>query len=133
MKVDGACHCGQITYEADVEPDGVRLCHCTDCQQLSGSAFRANISTPADKFVLLTGEPKIYVKVADSGARRAHGFCPNCGSPIYATSADEPASYSLRIGNIKQRAMLRLTAQIWCDSALLWAMDLTGVPGEARQ
>jgi hypothetical protein len=32
LKVEGSCHCGQITYEAEVDPDRVGLCNCTDCQ-----------------------------------------------------------------------------------------------------
>ena len=40
MKVDGTCHCGRVTYAADLDPAGVLVCHCTDCQTLSGSAFR---------------------------------------------------------------------------------------------
>jgi hypothetical protein len=41
MKIDGHCHCGEITFEAEVDPDALNICHCTDCQTLSGSAFRA--------------------------------------------------------------------------------------------
>jgi hypothetical protein len=40
MHIDGACHCGKITYEAEVDPEAVGICHCTDCQTLSGTAFR---------------------------------------------------------------------------------------------
>ena len=43
MKVSGRCYCGQISFEAEIEPDKVRVCHCTDCQTLSGSAFRTNV------------------------------------------------------------------------------------------
>ena len=32
MNVTGGCHCGQITYEAEVDPTTVRVCHCSDCQ-----------------------------------------------------------------------------------------------------
>src|SRR5689334_18981220 len=39
MKIDGRCHCGEITFEAEVDPDALHICHCTDCQTLSGSAF----------------------------------------------------------------------------------------------
>ena len=28
MKIDGRCHCGFITYEANVDPDKVYACHC---------------------------------------------------------------------------------------------------------
>ena len=43
MKVRGRCHCGEITYEAEVKPGTVNVCHCRDCQMLSGTAFRAGI------------------------------------------------------------------------------------------
>ena len=45
MKVDGACHCGRITFEAEIDPERVRICHCSDCQVLSGSAFRITAPT----------------------------------------------------------------------------------------
>jgi hypothetical protein len=107
MKIDGACHCGAIAYAAEIDPAGVRLCHCTDCQTLSGSAFRVTVSAVDGSFALLSGQPKIYIKMAESGARRAHAFCGDCGTPIYATSAGEgPKKYGLRVGTIRQRAEL---------------------------
>ena len=52
MKIDGHCHCGQITFEAEVDPMTLTICHCTDCQTLTGSAFRINILAPVEHFVL---------------------------------------------------------------------------------
>lgn len=43
MKADGHCLCGYLTYEAEVDADQVEICHCTDCQTLSGSAFRVTV------------------------------------------------------------------------------------------
>jgi hypothetical protein len=40
MKIDGRCCCGNITFAAEVDPATAVICHCTDCQTLSGSAFR---------------------------------------------------------------------------------------------
>jgi hypothetical protein len=90
MKVDGQCHCGAITYEAVVEPDTIGICHCLDCQRLSGAPFRANILAPAAGFRILTGTPRAYVKSGDSGAQRIHAFCEDCGSPIYSCGVNEP-------------------------------------------
>ncbi len=59
MKIEGACHCGYITYEAMIDPNIVGICHCTDCQTLSGSAFRTLAFTREGTFKLLTGELKI--------------------------------------------------------------------------
>ncbi len=71
MKSDGRCHCGEITFEAEVDPNAFHICHCTDCQTLSGSAFRANIPAPAEHFVLLIGTPETYVKTAEIRQRAA--------------------------------------------------------------
>ena len=80
MHIDGRCHCGQISFTAEIDPSRVMVCHCTDCQTLSGSAFRVAVAAPIDTFVL-HGNPKTYVKVAESGNRRAQVFCPNCATP----------------------------------------------------
>jgi hypothetical protein len=133
MRIEGQCHCGGIAYEATVDPDTIGICHCTDCQTLSGSPYRATIPAPAESFVLRAGQPKIYIKTADSGTRRAHAFCPDCGTPIYASAVSDPPTYSLRIGAIKQRAALRPRRQIWCRSALPWSADLHGIDGLDRQ
>lgn len=128
MKIDGHCHCGNISFEAEVDPSAVAICHCTDCQRLTGSAFRANIAAPASHFVM-RGEPKSYIKTAESGGKRRHAFCGECGTPIYACNIDNPPTYSLRIGTITQRAALRPARQIWRRSSLPWVDNLSAVPG----
>lgn len=133
MKVEGRCHCGQISFEAEIDPGAVRICHCTDCQTLTGSAFRVNVQTPAASFLLRCGTPKVYIKTAESGNKRAHAFCPNCGTPIYATDPHEPKSYGLRVGTLKQRVELRPSRQIWHRSALPWVTDIGGMPWVERQ
>jgi hypothetical protein len=42
MHIDGQCHCGHITFEAEVDPEKTSLCHCTDCQTLSGALPRVS-------------------------------------------------------------------------------------------
>jgi hypothetical protein len=132
MKVEGRCHCGKITFAAEVDPETAGICHCTDCQMLSGSPFRMTVRARAADFALKSGTPKIYVKTAESGTKRAHAFCPDCGTPIYAAAVGEPPNYSLRIGTLDRRAQLPPKRQIWCRSALPWSGDLTAVPQFAR-
>jgi hypothetical protein len=127
MKIDGRCHCGYITYEAEIDPEKVGVCHCTDCQTLTGSAFTTSVPAAKGAFSLLTGQPKIYVKTAESGAKRAQAFCPECGSRIYAAAEFDPQSFNLRVGTISQRKELRPKTQSWCRSALGWVMDLSSV------
>ena len=132
MRVEGQCHCGAIVYEATVNPEKASICHCSDCQTLSGAPFRASVPARAEDFHICKGSPRVYVKVADSGARRAQGFCGDCGTPIYATSADDPKIYNLRLGPVKQRAEIPPRRQIWRESGLPWAQDIHGVPGVSK-
>jgi hypothetical protein len=129
MRVEGQCHCGAITYEAEVEPDTIGICHCRDCQRLTGSAFRANILAPADSFRILKGRPRQYVKTADSGAKRIHAFCEVCSSPVYACAIEAPRTYSLRLGALNQpEALGRPAQQIWTKRRLPWIPAIASVP-----
>ena len=133
MKVEGRCHCGRITYEAVVDPAKVSICHCTDCQMLTGSAYRASVPAPSATFVLRNGQPKVYIKTADSGTRRAHAFCPDCGTPVYSSAISDPPTYSLRVGCLDRRAELRPMKQIWCRSAVPWSTNLAGIESISGQ
>lgn len=124
MKIDGSCHCGQISYEAKIDCEAVYICHCTDCQQLTGSAFRWAVPVAAEDFRLLAGEPRVYVKTAESGATSRQLFCPACGSPIYSISNGDGSKYiNLRLGTARQRAELSPKTQYWCRSALKWLVN----------
>jgi hypothetical protein len=128
MKVDGACHCGFITFEAEVDPEKTTVCHCTDCQTLSGAPYRASIPTTPDKFRLLSGEPAVYVKTAESGNKRVQAFCPRCGSPIYATAFGDPtAILNVRVGVISQRDQLVPKRQVWGHSRQSWVDDVDSI------
>lgn len=128
MKVDGRCHCGNITFEAEADPARTGICNCTDCQMLTGSAFRVTIQTEPGSFRLISGTPSVYVKTADSGTKRQHAFCPACGTPIYATGlGDDPKPYSLRFGTIAQREHFSPSVQIWTRSKAAWVDHIAGI------
>ena len=84
MKVDGRCHCGFITIEAEVDPAKVTTVTAPIASQ---APARRRISVPTlGSAFKMTGQPTLYGKIAESGNRRAQAFCPNCGSPIYSTT-----------------------------------------------
>lgn len=123
MKVDGRCFCGFVTFAAEIDPEQVIVCHCTNCQTLSSSAFRMTVPAQPDTFKLLSGELKTYVKVADSGNRRALAFCPNCGTSIYSAPTGETLRdtyFGLRVGTLAQRNQLPPKAQYWVRSKQHW-------------
>jgi len=133
MHVHGACHCGAIRIEAEVNPDNAMICHCSDCQALSATAFRVNVPSKAEDFKVLQGTVKEYVKIGDSGARRAQGFCADCGSQLYATGAETPRDvYMLRVGVLAERDQLAPKRQAWRSSALTWLGDWPDIPSSPK-
>ena len=132
MRIDGACLCGYLRYEADIDPDRVAICHCTDCQSAGGS-YRAGALIDVADFRLLSGEPRVFLKTAESGGKRALSFCPQCGTSLHGANAENPKSYSLRLGTVNQRAQLVPKIQIWCRSALPWTFNLDAIPRNETQ
>lgn len=80
MQINGQCHCGQITYEAEIDAEAVSICHCRDCQTLTGSPFRVTAICSASDVKLTGGTPKVYGKRGDNGRMRLQHFCADCGS-----------------------------------------------------
>jgi hypothetical protein len=135
MKIDGTCSCGAIRIEGEADPDSAGICHCTDCQSGTGTAFRVSIPVSGATFKM-SGQPTIFIKTtADSGNPRAQAFCPTCGSPIYSTTPGEgqQAMYIVRVGILKQRDQLVPKRQIWWRSARDWVTGLDGIRKVEKQ
>lgn len=134
MKIDGSCHCGAIAYRAEVDPEKTSICHCKDCQSLSGTAFRVVVPVPEERVEIFKGTPKAYIKTADSGNRRVQAFCADCGTHIYATSVgDGPKIYNIRAGTSRQAEQLVPRRQIWKQSALSWLPEFAGMDKVEKQ
>jgi hypothetical protein len=127
MKVDGSCHCGNITYDAEINPDRVVICHCTDCQTFSSAPYRVSVVGVRLVDFRLHGAPKTYSKTGGSGRKVLVAFCGDCGSALYSTKTETAETLNLRIGAIKQRHALIPKAQGFCRSAMLWAMNIDGI------
>ncbi|MCA8926515.1 MAG: GFA family protein [Alphaproteobacteria bacterium] len=135
MHIDGQCFCGHVAYEAEADPARTVVCHCTDCQTHSASAFGVVVPVRVADFRLTAGTLKTWVKTAESGNRRALTFCPECGTRIHG-GPEQPAAgdvFSLRVGTIRQRAAFVPQRQVWCRSRQPWTLDLAAIPGTERQ
>ena len=135
MKIDGSCHCGAIKIEGEADPEKTTICHCTDCQAGTGSAFRVSVPVPGANFKMI-GEPATYLKTtAESGKPRLQAFCSRCGSPIYSTTpGDGPQpSYMVRVGILRQRSQFTPKRQNWFRSALPWVTGLAALAKNEKQ
>lgn len=129
MHIDGQCHCGRVSYEAEIDPKNVSVCHCMDCQQLTGSPYRVTVICDREQMRLTGAAPKLYAKTGDNGGVRFQHFCGECGSPLFTSGEGGPDDWGIRWGSIRQRAELKPVRQIWCRSAVLWINTLNELPG----
>lgn len=133
MEVDGTCHCGELAWEATIDPDAVMVCHCTDCQIMGGGAFQWGVLVPVADFRLIRGEPRGYLKQGSSGAMRRVAFCGTCSAPLYGAAAEQPDTISLRLSGCRQARELMPSIQLWTGSAFVWLDGLPETPAVATQ
>jgi hypothetical protein len=96
----GGCACGNVRIVASGRPYRVGLCHCLDCRKHHGALFYAAAVFPQDA-VTITGETRDY---------EGRHFCPRCGSPVFACSADE---IEVHLGALDAPDQLTPTYESW--------------------
>ena len=123
---DGGCQCGSVRYRFEAEPLGLAVCHCTECQRQSGSAFGMSLAVPSDSFRLLRGELKTFTVPCDSGRTKHCAFCPSCGTRIYHRTIE--AVLSIKPGTLDDTTWLSPAAHYWTKRKQPWLQITGGVP-----
>jgi len=80
---NGSCLCGAVHYNYTGPPMTTALCHCTDCQKWSGSAYTSNVVVARKDFKISKGSPKHYNVKGDSGKMNDHWFCGGMSLPFH--------------------------------------------------
>lgn len=130
MKTEGRCFCGEVRFSVEVDPTKVALCHCTDCQQVSGSAFLYIALVLRESLVFHSGTITSFDKVGDSGNVRCQKFCVTCGTNIGSTPPEDDASpfASIRVPLLEAREDLPPRVQMWHRSHVEWLDGIDGIP-----
>jgi hypothetical protein len=91
------CCCGSLRAETSDEPLIVGVCHCTECQRRTGSAFGVGAYFPKDH-VRSEGPSKVYERGSDSGRKVEIHFCPNCGTSVFWFAEFRPDLIGIAFG-----------------------------------
>lgn len=75
----GSCHCGTVTFEADIDFDQTLTCNCSRCQRLGVVLAFA----PPSGVELLSGEANLTDYTFNKRIVR-HKFCKVCGIEPFA-------------------------------------------------
>jgi len=118
-KFSGRCLCGEINYSVDAEPVFAGNCHCKDCQRSSGSAYIPAIVFH-EKDVAVSGKAKYFGIQADSGNQHERGFCPNCGSQLFARFSNMPGMLGIKAGTLNDSSKYSPMLDFYVGSAASW-------------
>lgn len=119
---EGGCQCGNIRYRLNARPKALYICHCSDCQKQSASAFGMSLMMEADQVEYLKGAEELRswdTHGEDDRIKRCY-FCPNCGTRLMHGSDDPRERVSIKAGSLDDTRGLRPAAHIWLASAQPW-------------
>lgn len=111
----GRCLCGAVRYAVEGAPARLTLCHCEDCQRVSGAPAVGWVFFPAQAFRWISGEPRIL-----HWADRRRTFCPACGSPLTFQDPGIPEWIEVSAGTLQGAGRLQLYDHNWLEDHLPW-------------
>jgi hypothetical protein len=127
---EGGCLCGAVRYHVVGEPDPTLtgVCHCTNCQRRTGSAFGISVYFVDTDDIITQGELKSYTYRSDESYRWAKmEFCPTCGTTVTWTAEAAPGFRALAGGTFDNPNWFTLSVHVWTRSAQRWMVYPPGV------
>jgi hypothetical protein len=115
-QLDGHCLCGKVTYHCDGEPMATLLCHCTDCQRQTGTAFSIVVGVEREA-LHVDGPLGEYTTIGEETHEPTHRhFCSACGSPIVTLPEATPDLAWIKAGTLDDASWLEPEMEIWARS-----------------
>ena len=121
--ITGSCLCEGVEFECENNFTQFHLCHCTQCQKITGSAHASNLFISSVKIKCLKGES--LIKRYDVPNRSiSSAFCKECGSLVpYLSSSGKtfivPAGYLDGTPNIEAQDNIFYDEKAqWYDKAI---------------
>ena len=125
MALEGRCLCGGVTYSCDADPVLACICHCTECQRQTGSAFSSLVAVPADRLEVRGETLRTFVTVGDDhGTPTRRSFCSACGSPIVSRIEAVPDLAFVKAGTLDDPSGQVPSIEFWASSAQPWVAPL---------
>lgn len=121
-----SCQCGKLTATVADGAEAVTvMCHCQDCQRRSGSPFGTMAYFPKEA-VTITGAPREFTRPTDAGNSYTTGFCPECGSTLYAKASRFPERTGVTVGAFANPAFPAPVRSVYEQSRHGWVIPPEG-------
>ena len=114
LPLTGGCQCGAVRYRITGKPVTFYLCHCSECQRHTSSAFGESLRLRRDDLEVY-GELKLTTRGSESGTLREGWFCPQCGVRIWHGS-EGSTFVNIKAGTLDDTSWLVPAGHIWTRS-----------------
>lgn len=110
--IEGGCQCGKLRYRLNAAPVMFYLCHCSECQRHTSSAFGESMRVLAADLEV-TGKYATTGRLSDSGKWRQGHFCPSCGVRIVHGDLKTDELLNVKAGTLDDPTWLAPAGHIW--------------------
>ena len=120
ISVPGRCRCGRVRFVLCEEPIAFYLCHCTDCQAESGSAFGQTMHVRREAIQEVEGSVLEHIFEGPDGRRNIMTLCDDCLTLLFVYSEDIPQVVGLNSGSLEATGGFTPYGNMWTRSAKAW-------------
>jgi hypothetical protein len=108
-----------LRVETDGEPVTVVACHGRQCQRRTGSVLGVSAYWP-DERINVSGQSKVFARLADSGRKLETHFCPDCGTSLYWEAELLPGHIGVGVGAFADPQFPAPLLSAWEESKHPW-------------
>ncbi|KAF2099223.1 hypothetical protein NA57DRAFT_76452 [Rhizodiscina lignyota] len=125
-----SCLCGAVQLSVTGNDKGAVVCHCSNCQRASGSAFLHNYRFTSADLKFTKGEELVREyedKETKTGNTLYRHFCEKCGSPLYLKNSAFPGLVVLHCGTMEAEGP-QPSMELFPENKYAWIGDVMGKP-----
>lgn len=127
MMITGRCFCGNIKYEFEDLILNSGICHCYDCQRLTGGVAWPFIVV-LDQSLSIQGTVKEFTRTGASGKKVHMGFCETCGSTVFGRPEFWPHIRTISASSLDDPQYFSPSVYVWTQDAPQWFLFDPDIP-----
>jgi hypothetical protein len=124
-KYTAQCACGSVKFEFNADPAFIANCHCLNCKKAPGGEMATFFGVRQDDFTLISGTPKAFHYIAESGKGLDRNFCPECGARLFTSNLESfPGTVFIMLGSLDRPEWIEPKLEMFTKRRLKWAKPL---------
>ena len=124
-KYTAQCAGGSVKFKFNADPAFIANCHCLDCKKASGGEMATFFGVRQDDFTLISGTPKAFHYIAESGKGLDRNFCPECGARLFTSNLESfPGTVFIMLGSLDRPELIAPKLEMFTKRRLKWVKPL---------